>query len=517
MASTYSESLKLELIGDGDQSGTWGSTTNRNLGTLLEQAITGVKTITMVNANYVLTNFNGVSDEARNAVLVVQGTNSAIRQIVAPLEQKLYVVYNNTSGGYAITIGASSGALISIPNGVTAQVYCDGTNFYSSQTGSAGNFTVNGNLTATGNETLTGNMSVGGSLQTTAGLGSYLAGSFTGGISGTTLTVSAVASGQLFVGQTISGTGITSGTTITAFGTGTGGAGTYTVSVVPSTNPTGSITITGAAGTTALTPAATDNTVKIATTAFVQTALLNGLTLTGTIQMWPTDSAPTGYLLCNGAAISRTTYSGLFGVVGSTFGSGDGSTTFNLPNYVNRMPFGANAPTTASVTGAINNGSTLAGTTLTVTSVSSGTLAVGQVITGTGITANTRIIALGTGTGGAGTYTVNISQLVASTGITANPWVSNGSTGGATDGVVVSHSHTATVTDPSHTHSSGVSFVTTNSGSATGISQASSSGILQTAIAANTTGITVSNSTEGVTGTNANLPPYLGINFIIKT
>jgi microcystin-dependent protein len=517
MASTYSESLKLELIGDGDQSGTWGSTTNRNLGTLLEQAITGVKTITMVNANYVLTNFNGVSDEARNAVLVVQGTNSAIRQVIAPLEQKLYIVYNNTSGGYAITIGASSGALISVPNGVTAQVYCDGTNFFSSQTGSAGNFTVNGNLTATGNETLTGNMSVGGSLQTTAGLGSYIAASFTGGISGTTLTVSAVASGQLFVGQSISGTGITSGTTITAFGTGTGGVGTYTVSVVPSTNPTGSITITGAAGTTALTPASTDNTVKIATTAFVQTALLNGLTLTGTIQMWPTNSAPTGYLLCTGSAVNRTTYSALFAVIGSTFGSGDGSTTFNLPNYVNRMPFGANAATIASVTGTINNGSTLAGTTLTVTSVSSGTLAVGQVISGTGVTTNTRITALGTGTGGAGTYTVNISQLVASTTISANPWVSNGSTGGAADAVTVSHTHTATVTDPSHVHSSGVSFVTTNSGSDTGISQAAASGILQTAIGSAFTGITVANSTEGVTGTNANLPPYLGINFIIKT
>jgi microcystin-dependent protein len=517
MASTYSESLKLELIGDGDQSGTWGSTTNRNLGTLLEQAITGVRTITMANANYVLTNFNGVSDESRNAVLVVQGTNSAIRQVVAPLEQKLYVVYNNTSGGFAIDIGASSGALIRIPNGVTAQVYCDGTDFYSSQTGSAGNFTVNGNLIASGNatiagnENLTGNLVVGGSLQTTAGLGSYLAGSFTGGISGTTLTVSAVASGQLFVGQTISGTGVTSGTTITAFGTGTGGIGTYTVSVAPTINPTGSIAITGAAGTTAITPASTDNTVKIATTAFVQTAVSGGGTLTGVIQMWPTAAAPVGFLLCNGAAVSRTAYAALFGVVGSTFGSGDGSTTFNLPDYVNRMPFGANATTVASVTGTINNGSTLAGTTLTVTLVGSGTLAVGQVITGTGITANTRITALGTGTGGVGTYTVNISQLVASTTITANPWVSNGSTGGATDAVVVSHTHTATSTDAGHNH-------TANNQQGAGYGQPAGAitigaGVTGTGFASITTTI----ASAGVTGTNANLPPYLGINFIIKT
>ena len=176
MASTYSPSLKLELIGNGDQSGTWGTTTNNNLGTLLEQAITGVQNITMLNADYVLTNYNGTSDEARNAVLVVGGINSAIRQIVAPLVNKLYVVTNNTSGGYAITVGGVSGSAVTIPNGVTAQVYCNGTNFYSAQTGSAGNFTVNGTLTATG-LTDTGNMNVGGNLTVT---GSITAGSING-------------------------------------------------------------------------------------------------------------------------------------------------------------------------------------------------------------------------------------------------------------------------------------------------------------------------------------------------
>jgi len=150
MASTYTTSLKIQEIGNGEQSGVWGSTTNTNW-TLIEQAVAGVQTITMSNANYTLTNLNGVLDEARNMVLVVQGTNSGIYQVIAPLNQpKMYVVYNNTTGGYAITIGAASGSVISIPNGVTAQVYTDGTNFYSAQTGSAGNFTVNGTLTASG-------------------------------------------------------------------------------------------------------------------------------------------------------------------------------------------------------------------------------------------------------------------------------------------------------------------------------------------------------------------------------
>jgi hypothetical protein len=150
MASSYTTSLKIQEIGAGEQSGYWGTTTNTNW-TLIEQAVAGVQTITMTNSDYTLTNLNGVSDEARNMVLVVVGTNSAIRKVVAPQNQsKMYVISNQTTGGYAITIGAPSGSIVTIPNGVTAQVYTDGTNFYSAQTGSAGDFVVNGNLTAAG-------------------------------------------------------------------------------------------------------------------------------------------------------------------------------------------------------------------------------------------------------------------------------------------------------------------------------------------------------------------------------
>jgi len=129
MPSTYSPSLRIELIGAGEQSGTWGTTTNTNLGTLLEQSIAGVQAITMSNANYTLSNFNGVSDEARRAVLVVSGTNAAIRDVIAPLVTKAYTIKNNTTGGFAINIRAATGASVSIPNGVTSLVYCDGTNF----------------------------------------------------------------------------------------------------------------------------------------------------------------------------------------------------------------------------------------------------------------------------------------------------------------------------------------------------------------------------------------------------
>jgi hypothetical protein len=130
MASTFSPSLKLELIGNGDQSGTWGTTTNTNLGTLLEQAITGVQAITMLNADYTLVSLNGASDEPRNAVLVVGGTNSAIRNLIAPAVEKIYVIKNATSGGFAIVIKTSASTGVSIPNGATVTVYCDGSEFY---------------------------------------------------------------------------------------------------------------------------------------------------------------------------------------------------------------------------------------------------------------------------------------------------------------------------------------------------------------------------------------------------
>jgi hypothetical protein len=164
MASTFSPSLRIELIGDGDQSGIWGQTTNTNLGTLIEQGITGVQAITMVDANYTLTSFNGVADEARNAVLMVSGTNTAQRDIIAPLVEKTYIVYNNTTGGFAIRIIGASGLGITIPNGITAIVYCNGTNFYNVISGTVGNFAVNGNLSATGTASITGATTLSGAL-----------------------------------------------------------------------------------------------------------------------------------------------------------------------------------------------------------------------------------------------------------------------------------------------------------------------------------------------------------------
>jgi hypothetical protein len=128
MASTYSPNLRLELIGTGDQQGTWGATTNTNLGTLLEEAIGGYVSITVTDgADTTLTTNNGTADQSRNMIINLAGTLSAARNVICPAIEKLYVVRNATTGGYAVTFKVSGQTGVSIPNGATYVLYVNGT------------------------------------------------------------------------------------------------------------------------------------------------------------------------------------------------------------------------------------------------------------------------------------------------------------------------------------------------------------------------------------------------------
>jgi hypothetical protein len=130
MASTYSTSLRIEQIGKGEQTGTWDVTSNRNLGTLLEHAISGVLAVSMTDANKTLTTVNGNTDEARYAVLNVTGTISVQRDIIIPAVTKTYVVRNATTGGFALRIKTSGGTGVTIANGITTHVFCNGTDCF---------------------------------------------------------------------------------------------------------------------------------------------------------------------------------------------------------------------------------------------------------------------------------------------------------------------------------------------------------------------------------------------------
>ena len=87
----------------------------------------------------------------------------------------------------------------------------------------------------------------------------------------------------------------------------------------------------------------------------------NGSDLTGiegiptaTIVPWSTSSVPTGFLECDGAAVSRTTYSALFSAVGTTYGAGDGSSTFNVPNLQDNVAVGKSGTKALASTGGAN-------------------------------------------------------------------------------------------------------------------------------------------------------------------
>jgi hypothetical protein len=126
MASTFS-SLKIELIGTGEQDGTWGDTTNTNLGTAIEQAITGSGDVTFTGADVTLTLANTNSSQvARNLRLVCVGTSGGARQLIVPDIEKQYIVKNELAD--TVTIKTSAGTGIAIPAGKTIVVFNDGTN-----------------------------------------------------------------------------------------------------------------------------------------------------------------------------------------------------------------------------------------------------------------------------------------------------------------------------------------------------------------------------------------------------
>lgn len=109
---------------------------------------------------------------------------------------------------------------------------------------------------------------------------------------------------------------------------------------------------------------------------FATTALLEARVPVGAVNMWVTGTAPSGWLLCQGQAVSRSTYSALFSVLGTTYGAGDASTTFNLPDLRGRVPMGAgtgrNVADSADLTARTLGAKVSDAETVTLTSAQSG-------------------------------------------------------------------------------------------------------------------------------------------------
>jgi hypothetical protein len=133
--STFSPSLRIDLITTGDQAGEWGNTTNTNLGTLVESAITGYVSVSVTSANQALTAVDGLADQSRNMTIALTTTTGAAFNVYAPPAEKTYVIYNASAHAATLynstVIGntTAAGAGTIIPAGKTITIWSDGTNF----------------------------------------------------------------------------------------------------------------------------------------------------------------------------------------------------------------------------------------------------------------------------------------------------------------------------------------------------------------------------------------------------
>jgi len=172
MASTFSE-LKFELIGTGEQDGTWGITTNTNLGTAIEEAITGSADVTFASGpvTLTLTDTNG-AQTARNLRLNLIGVSGGTQNLIVPAIEKFYIVNNGCAD--TITVKNSTGTGIAIPAGRTTLIYNNGTNVldavsYLNALAIGGNLGVTGNTTIGGTLGVTGAVSLSTALPVTSG------------------------------------------------------------------------------------------------------------------------------------------------------------------------------------------------------------------------------------------------------------------------------------------------------------------------------------------------------------
>lgn len=135
----FSSNLRLALQETGENDGTWGDVANNGVFELLEDSLAGRVSIVANSSPRTLTTANGASDEARFMILGITGSPGVDLDLNIPALSKIYLVDNQLSGGFAVNIGVSGNTRASIANGVTAFVWCDGTDTFAVETENAVN------------------------------------------------------------------------------------------------------------------------------------------------------------------------------------------------------------------------------------------------------------------------------------------------------------------------------------------------------------------------------------------
>jgi predicted ATP-grasp superfamily ATP-dependent carboligase len=130
MADSYTSKFRWRLMEDGSHINTWGAETNETYA-LIEDAISGAATITSTGGSYSLTANNDAADEARMAILIFDATLASNLTVTIPSTSKQYIVKNDTTGSYTLTIKTASGSGVLVAQGAITNIVCDGTDCFS--------------------------------------------------------------------------------------------------------------------------------------------------------------------------------------------------------------------------------------------------------------------------------------------------------------------------------------------------------------------------------------------------
>ena len=303
MASTYTTRLRLEKQGTGENANTWGDKTNDTFD-LLDESIYGYAAKSVAGSSDVtLTNSNATADESRQSVLEFTGTLTGNINVLLPTVESRYIVYNNTAGSYTLTVATTgnTGTGTAVVQSSHALMYSNGTFVKDVFAQGINNLVCKGTLSVAGAVSLDG-------------------GAVTINESSADVDFRVESNGNanaIFVDGGNDRVGILNGSpsvaldvtgAVTASGTITGNLFSGSGEDIKDTVPTGGVIMAGFSTE----PTKSDDSTK-------------------------------RYLLCNGQAVSRSTYSALFTAISTTYGTGDGSSTFNVPDMMGRVPVGTGA------------------------------------------------------------------------------------------------------------------------------------------------------------------------------
>ena len=167
MASTYTDNTGIELIGSGEQAGTWGNTTNNNL-KIIDRALNGSTTLT-ITGNTTLTTSDGTLSNGQFKIIILAGSPSgAFDLLIDPNDQQKWYFIKNSSGQTAtVKQGGGSGSTVAVATGLTAILFADGTGANANVTSIAPTDLVadptpqlGGDLDANSNDILMGNQAI---------------------------------------------------------------------------------------------------------------------------------------------------------------------------------------------------------------------------------------------------------------------------------------------------------------------------------------------------------------------